>query len=260
MKGVSIMDCPEFSLRDKVAMVTGASRGIGRFLAAGLARYGADLILTGRTVSQLEEAAREVEALGRRCLVVPMDITRKADVENGAARAFQHFGRIDILVNNAGINIPKPVLEVTEEDWRRVLDSNLTGLFFCCQAVGRIMVEQKSGKIINISSQTGTVAIKWRAAYCSSKAGVNLLTKVLALEWGPYNVHVNAVAPTFIETPMTRPMFENAAFKEMVLQKILLGRIGQPQDVLGAVIYLASPASDLVTGHVLLVDGGWTAH
>jgi NAD(P)-dependent dehydrogenase (short-subunit alcohol dehydrogenase family) len=254
------MDFPEFSLTDKVALVTGASRGIGRYLAAGLARYGADLIITGRTVSQLEEAAQEIRQFGRRCLVVPMDITQKADIEKGVDQAFRHFGRIDILVNNAGINIPKPALEVTEEDWRRVLDSNLTGLFFCCQAVGRIMVNQKGGKIINISSQTGTVAIQWRAAYCSSKAGVNLLTKELALEWGPHNVNVNAVAPTFIETPMTRPMLENKAFREMVLSKILLGRVGQPKDVLGAVIYLASEASDLVTGHVLLVDGGWTAH
>jgi NAD(P)-dependent dehydrogenase (short-subunit alcohol dehydrogenase family) len=254
------MDYPEFSLQDKVALVTGASRGIGRFLAAGLAKYGADVIVTGRTVSQLEEAAQEVRQFGRQCLVVSMDITRPSDIQAGVEKAFEHFGRIDILVNNAGINIPKPALEVTEEDWRRVIDSNLTGLFFCCQAVGRIMVNQKRGKIINISSQTGTVAIQMLAAYCASKAGVNLLTKELALEWGPHNINVNAVAPTFIETPMTKPMFENAAFKEMVLQKILLGRIGQPKDVLGAVIYLASEASDLVTGHVLLVDGGWTAH
>lgn len=254
------MDCPEFSLQDKVALVTGASRGIGRYLAAGLAKYGAHVIVTGRTVSQLEEAAQEVRQSGRKCLVVSMDITRPSDIRAGVEKAFEHFGRIDILVNNAGINIPKPALEVTEEDWRRVIDSNLTGLFFCCQAVGRIMVNQKRGKIINISSQTGTVAIQMRAAYCASKAGVNLLTKELALEWGPHNINVNAVAPTFIETPMTKPMFENAAFKEMVLQKILLGRIGQPKDVLGAVIYLASEASDLVTGHVLLVDGGWTAH
>jgi NAD(P)-dependent dehydrogenase (short-subunit alcohol dehydrogenase family) len=254
------MDYPEFSLQDKVALVTGASRGIGRYLAAGLAKYGAHVIVTGRTVNQLEEAAQEVRQFGRQCLVVPMDITRPSDIRVGVEKAFEHFGRIEILVNNAGINIPKPALEVTEEDWRRVIDSNLTGLFFCCQAVGRIMVNQKRGKIINISSQTGTVAIQMRAAYCASKAGVNLLTKELALEWGPHNINVNAVAPTFIETPMTKPMFENAAFKEMVLQKILLGRIGQPKDVLGAVIYLASEASDLVTGHVLLVDGGWTAH
>ena len=190
----------------------------------------------------------------------PVDIPEKPDIEKGVRPGLPAFWSHDILVNNAGINIPKPALEVTEEDWRRVIDSNLTGLFFCCQAVGRIMVNQKSGKIINISSQTGTVAIQWRAAYCSSKAGVNLLTKELALEWGPHNVNVNAVAPTFIETPMTRPMLENQAFREMVLSKILLGRVGQPKDVLGAVIYLASEASDLVTGHVLLVDGGWTAH
>jgi NAD(P)-dependent dehydrogenase (short-subunit alcohol dehydrogenase family) len=254
------MDYPEFSLQDKVALVTGASRGIGRYLAAGLAKYGAHVIVTGRTVNQLEEAAQEVRQFGRQCLVVPMDITRPSDIRAGVEKAFEHFGRIEILVNNAGINIPKPALEVTEEDWRRVIDSNLTGLFFCCQAVGRIMVNQKRGKIINISSQTGTVAIQMRAAYCASKAGVNLLTKVLALEWGPYNINVNAVAPTFIETPMTKPMLENPAFREMVLNKILLGRVGQPKDVLGAVIYLASEASSLVTGHVLLVDGGWTAH
>jgi len=201
-----------------------------------------------------------VESLGRRSLVIPMDMTRVDEIQSGVQQAGEAFERIDILINNAGINIPKPALEVTEEDWRRVIDTNLTGLFFCCQAVGRIMIKQKRGKIINISSQTGTVAIELRAAYCASKAGVNLVTKVLALEWGPYNINVNAVAPTFIETPMTKPMFENAAFKEMVLNKILLKRIGQPKDVFGAVIYLASEASDLVTGHVLLVDGGWTAH
>jgi len=225
-----------------------------------LAKYGADVVLTGRTVSELEQAAQEVESLGRRSLVIPMDMTRVDEIQSGVQQAGEAFERIDILINNAGINIPKPALEVTEEDWRRVIDTNLTGLFFCCQAVGRIMIKQKRGKIINISSQTGTVAIELRAAYCASKAGVNLVTKVLALEWGPYNINVNAVAPTFIETPMTKPMFENAAFKEMVLNKILLKRIGQPKDVFGAVIYLASEASDLVTGHVLLVDGGWTAH
>jgi 2-deoxy-D-gluconate 3-dehydrogenase len=250
----------EFSLKDKVAMVTGASRGIGRYLASGLAKYGAHVIVTGRSVGDLEEAAGEIEALGRRSLVVPMDVTQPPEIRSGVERAYHTFKRIDILVNNAGINIPKPALEVTEEDWRIVIETNLTGLFFCCQAVGRMMIEQGSGKIINISSQTGSVAIKLRAAYCASKGAVNLLTKELALEWGPHNINVNAVAPTFIETPMTKRMFEDASFKEMVLSKILLGRIGQPKDVLGAVIYLASEASDLVTGHILLVDGGWTAH
>ncbi len=254
------MDYPDFSLKNKVVMVTGASRGIGRYVACGLAKYGADVIVTGRTVDELEEAAVEIKSHGRRPLVVPMDVTRLSDIESGVQKAYQVFGRIDVLVNNAGINIPKPALEVTEEDWRRVIDTNLTGLFFCSQAVGRMMIKEKRGKIINISSQTGTVAIQLRSAYCASKAGVNLVTKVLALEWGPYNIHVNAGAPTFIETPMTKPMFEDPAFKEMVLDKIFLGRIGQPKDVLGAVVYLASAASDMVTGHVLLVDGGWTAH
>lgn len=241
-------------------MVTGASRGIGRSLATGLAKYGADVIVTGRTVSELKEAAADVQSQGRRSLVIPMDMTRVGEIKSGVEKAYQTFQRIDILVNNAGINIPKPALEVAEEDWCKVIDTNLTGLFFCSQAVGRIMIKQKRGKIINISSQAGTVAIKLRAAYCSSKGAVNLLTKVLALEWGPHNINVNAVAPTFIETPMTRPMFEDSSFKGMVLNNIVLGRIGQPKDVLGAVIYLASEASDLVTGHVLLVDGGWTAH
>jgi NAD(P)-dependent dehydrogenase (short-subunit alcohol dehydrogenase family) len=254
------MSYPTFSLEGKVAMLTGASRGIGRYMASGLAKYGADVIVTDLAVSELEEAAEEVKQQGRRSLAIPMNMTRLEDIKSGVEQAYRTFKRIDILVNNAGINIPKPALEVTEEDWCRVIDTNLTGLFFCCQAVGRIMIKQKRGKIINISSQTGTVAIELRAAYCASKAGVNLVTKVLALEWGPYNINVNAVAPTFIETPMTKPMFENAAFKEMVLNKILLRRIGQPKDVFGAVIYLASEASDLVTGHVLLVDGGWTAH
>lgn len=254
------MDFPDFSLTDKIAIVTGASRGIGRDLALGLAKYGADVIVTGRTVSELEETASEIRRLGRRSLVVPMDLTRPAEIRAGVEMAQEAFGRIDILVNNAGINIPKPALEITEQDWRQVLECNLTGLFFCCQAVGRIMVRQREGKIINISSQSGSVAIQLRAAYCASKAGVNLLTKVLALEWGSYNIRVNAVAPTFIETPMTKRTLEDKVFKEKILSKILLGRVGQTKDVLGAVIYLASSASDLVTGHVLLVDGGWTAH
>jgi NAD(P)-dependent dehydrogenase (short-subunit alcohol dehydrogenase family) len=254
------MNQTEFSLKDKVAMVTGASRGIGRHLASGLAKYGAHVILAGRTVGDLEEAAAEVESQGRRALVLPMDITRVDDIRSGVEQAYKTFKRIDILVNNAGINIPKPALEVVEEDWRKVIDTNLTGLFFCCQAVGRIMIKQKQGKIINISSQTGTVAITLRAAYCASKAGVNLVTKVLALEWGPHNINVNAVAPTFIETALTRSTLEDPALKEMIMNKILLGRVGKPKDVLGAVIYLASEASNMVTGHVLLVDGGWTAH
>jgi 2-deoxy-D-gluconate 3-dehydrogenase len=177
-----------------------------------------------------------------------------------ADAAMKAFGHIDILVNNAGINIPQWAVDVTEEAWDDILDTNLKGLFFCAQAVGKVMIQQRKGKIINISSQTGTVAIPERAAYCSSKGGVNLLTKVLAVEWAQYNINVNAIAPTFIETPFSKPMFENTGFREYVLENIPLGRIGQPQDVVGGLIYLASEASNLVTGHILLIDGGWTAH
>ncbi len=169
------------------------------------------------------------------------------------------FGRIDILVNNAGINIPEPALEVSEEHWDRVLDINLKGLFFCAQKVGQVMVEQGRGKIINIGSQMGFVGGKLRAAYCSSKGGVVQLTKALAIEWAPHGVNVNGVAPTFLETPFTAAMFENQEFYEEVVGNILFGRLGRVEDVLGAIVFLASPASDLITGHTLLVDGGWTA-
>jgi 2-deoxy-D-gluconate 3-dehydrogenase len=170
------------------------------------------------------------------------------------------FGRIDLLVNNAGINVPRLALDVTEEDWDRVLDVNLKGAFFTAQAVARkALVPQGGGKVINIASQNGVIGFHHRAAYCSSKAGLVNLTRVLALEWAPYRITVNAVGPTFIDTPLTKPMFEDRAFRDEVLSRIPLGRIGRPEDVVGAVVYLASPSADLVTGHTLLVDGGWTA-
>ena len=174
-------------------------------------------------------------------------------------QTLDRFGQIDILVNNAGINIPKYALDVTEEDWDLVLDINLKGLFFCSQAVGREMVKRKSGKIINISSQMGVIGYYKRAAYCSSKAGVVNLTRVLAIEWAPYGVRVNCIGPTFLRTPLTAPMFADEGYYQEIVDRIPLGDIGKPEDVVGAVVYLASPASDLVTGHALLVDGGWTA-
>lgn len=251
---------PSFSLEGEVALVTGAGSGIGRYLAEGLAYYGADVVVTGRNLESLKTTVEEVKIHDRRALAVQMDVTNLNSVKTAVDQAVGEFGGIDILVNNAGINVPKPALEVTEENWRSIIDTNLTGVFFCCQSVGRVMVEQKKGKIINISSDTGTVAINNRAPYCASKAGVNLLTKELALEWGQFGVNVNAVAPAVIETPMTRPFIADAAYKEIIDGKMLLGRVGQPGDVLGAVVYLASEASDFVTGHILLVDAGWTSH
>jgi len=250
----------EFDLSGKVAIVTGAGRGMGYHIALALAKFGADIVVCSRTVPELKRVGAEIEKIGRRALVHEMDVTNISEIHTMVERAVNAFGHIDILVNNAGVNITQWAVDVTEEAWDRVLDTNLKALFFCAQTVGRVMIRQKKGKIINVSSQTGTVAIPQRAAYCSSKGGVNQLTKLLAVEWAQHNINVNAIAPTFIETPFTKPMFEKEGFREYVLGNIPLGRVGKPEDVTGAVIYLASEASNLVTGHILLVDGGWTAH
>jgi len=251
---------PEFDLSGKVAIVTGAGRGMGYHTALALAKYGADIVICSRTLSELERVGEEIEKIGRKVLIQQVDIRNISEIHSMVNASIKLFDRIDILINNAGINIPQWAVDVTEEAWDKVIDTNLKGLFFCAQAVGKVMIQQKKGKIINISSQAGSVGLLQRAAYCSSKGGVNLLTKVLAIEWAKYNINVNAIAPTFIETPLAKPMFEKEGFREYVLGNIPLGRVGQPQDVVGAVIYLSSEASNLVTGHVLLIDGGWTAH
>ncbi len=249
----------EFDLSGKVAIVTGAGRGMGYHIALGLAKYGADLVICSRTVSELETLGAEIRDLGRRVFVKEMDITRIPDIDAMVNGAVDFFGHIDILINNAGINRPQWAEEVTEENWDDVMETNLKGLFFCAQAVGKVMIKQKKGKIINVSSQAGSVGLLQRAAYCSSKGAVNQLTRVLAIEWAKHNINVNAIAPTFIETPFTAPMFQKEGFKKYVLGNIPLGRVGKPEDVIGGVLYLASDASDLVTGHILLMDGGWTA-
>jgi 2-dehydro-3-deoxy-D-gluconate 5-dehydrogenase len=251
---------PDFSLSGKVALVTGAARGLGYETALALAEYGADLVLCDLALADLDKVKQAILDLGRKALTVKADVMKISEIQAMVEAAVDWYGRIDILVNNAGINIPQDAVDVTEETWDKILGINLKGVFFCAQAVGKVMIAQKSGKIINISSQTGTVAVPKRAAYCASKGGVNLLTKLLALEWAPHGVKVNAVAPTFLETPFTEGMFKNEAFYKYCLDNIPLGRIGKPSDVTGAVIYLASSASDLVTGHVLAVDGGWTIH
>ncbi len=249
----------EFDLSGKMAIVMGAGRGMGYQISLALARYGSDLVVCSRTISELEMVAEEARGFGRTVLVQQMDICRNSEIERMVEESVEAFGHIDILVNSAGVNIPQWAVDVTEDAWDKIMATNLKGLFFCTKAVGKVMIQQKRGKIINVSSQSGSVGLPQRAAYCSSKGGVNLLTKVLAIEWAQYNINVNAIAPTFIETPMTKPMFENEEFRSYALGNIPLGRVGKPEDVVGAVIYLASDASDLVTGHVLLIDGGWTA-
>ncbi len=250
-----------FSLTGKIAVVTGAGRGIGKATAVALARAGADVALVARSQDELLAVARTIRKLGRQAQAFPADLTQTGNLTSRIAEIAGTMGRIDILVNNAGTNIPQDSAEVTEEAWDTIMNINLKGAFFMAQAVGKEMIARgRGGRIINITSQTGSVALAKRAAYCASKAGLNLVTKVLAMEWAPHEILVNAVAPTFIETEMTRDYLNDPDFREYALAKNLLKRFGTPDDVAGAVLYLASPLANLVTGHVLLVDAGWTAH
>lgn len=250
-----------FALDGDVAVVTGAGSGLGKAIALALAAHGADVAVTElpAKMALAEETAAEIAATGRRAAVVPLDVTDLASIGALVPAVVGELGRLDVLVNNAGLNIQRSALEVTEEDWDRVLDVNLKGLFFCSQAVGRHMVGNGGGRIVNIASQMGLVGYWRRAAYCSSKAGVVNLTRVLAIEWAKHGITVNAIAPTFVLTPLTAPMFEDADFKADVLARIPLGRLADPGDVANAAVYLASPAAKMVTGQTLAVDGGWTA-
>ena len=240
-------------------MVTGATRGIGRGVAALLARAGASVALAGRDLGAVTELAEEIAAEGGTAWPVRLDVTDLDEITAAMQSVREHFGSLDILVNNAGLGANHPAEEVTERDWDDMMDVNLKGLFFCCQAAGRIMLDQGEGRIINVSSQAGVVGIRDHAVYSTSKGGVNLLTKVLALEWSARGVNVNAIAPTFIYTPGTAERLDDPEYLAGVLERIPAGKVGTITDVAGAVIYLASPAAAMVTGHVLVVDGGWTA-
>jgi NAD(P)-dependent dehydrogenase (short-subunit alcohol dehydrogenase family) len=250
-----------FDLDGKISLVTGAGRGIGRAVALILARAGADVALVARSQNQLDAVAKEIQDLGRRAVVFPADLTQTQQLRGLTEKIVQNIGGIDILVNNAGINIPQDSVDVTEEAWDAIMNINLKGAFFMAQAVGKVMIAQgREGRIINVSSQTGSVALAKRAVYCASKAGLNLITKVLALDWAQYGILVNAVAPTFIETELSKDFLADPEFRQYALAKNLLKRFGKPDDVAGAVLYLASPIANMITGHVLMVDAGWTAH
>ena len=255
------MVLPSMRLDDKVVLVTGASSGIGRAIALAVAEVGADVAVceVPQKVDALDEVCKAVGDLGQRALPLALQLPDQESIDAAVSRVIDTYGRVDILVNNAGVNIPRDALEVTEADWDGVLDVNLKGLFFMSQRVARSMIETGGGKIVNIASQNGVVGYYKRAAYCSSKAGVINLTRVLAVEWASHQITVNAVGPTFILTPLTQSTFDNEALREDLLSRIPLGRVGKPEDVVGAVVFLASPAADLITGHTLLVDGGWTA-
>jgi len=250
---------PRFDVKGQAALVTGAARGIGRACALALAHAGADVALGLRDARTGGDLAKEIEALGSRVLRLQMDMTRLAEVRSAVEAAAAHFGRLDILVNNAGVAPENPAENVREEDFDLTLAVNLKGTFFASQAAGRVMIRRKYGRIVNVGSQAGFVALPGESVYCMTKAAISHLTKCLAVEWGPHNVTVNAVAPTFIRTPGTAECLASDAFRADVLSRIALGRIGEPMDVAGAVVFLASPAAALVTGATLLIDGGWTA-
>ncbi len=251
---------PQFQVNGQIALVTAASRGLGAAIARALAHAGADIALGLRDKNSASALIHEIESLGRRVLPLQMDVLKLEQIQNAVNETRAQFGRIDILVNNAGNGTIHPAEEMTEWDFDFTIGMNLKSTFFCSQYAARVMMEQKYGRIINMSSQAGFVALPTEALYCASKAAVSHLTKCLAVEWGKYNINVNAVAPTFIRTDGTAEALSNPEFHADTLQRIAaLHRIGEPVEVSGAVVFLASPAASLITGHTILIDGGWTA-
>lgn len=246
-------------LKGKKVLVTGGSKGIGKDIALAFAKQGADVVITGRNEADLVSTTNELKRIHPHSFYLKADIQNIQSAHEMVDNAVSTLGNIDILINNAGINIAKPALEVTEKDWNQVIDTNLKGTFFCAQRVGKHMIEQGGGKIINMASQMAFVGYIKRSVYCSSKGGAVQLTKALAVEWAPYNVRVNAVAPTFIETDFTKEMFEDEEFYQDVVSPIPLGKLAQPSDVTGAVLFLASDLAQFITGETIKVDGGWTA-
>jgi len=254
------MEYPQFGLSGRVALVTGAARGLGRAISLALANAGADVALGLRDVRADSGLAAEMRKMGRKALPLQMDISRMEQIFSAVDETAKEFGRIDILVNNAGIGPENLAENVREEDFDATLAVNLKGTFFASQAVARLMIQQKSGKIINMSSQAAFAALPAESIYCMTKAAIAHLTKCLAVEWGKYGINVNAVAPTFIRTPGTESALSDAAFHADTVERIAaLHRIGEPMEVAGAVVFLASSAASLITGETILIDGGWTA-
>lgn len=249
-------DSSLFNLTGKNALVTGASRGLGRHFALALARAGADVAITSRTLASLEDTVREIEQLGRRAFPVALDVRDHSSITAAVTKAHAHFGQIDILVNNAGCNIRKPALDVSWEDWNTILDTNLRGPFFVAQAVARHMTTRGAGRIINIGSVTSVAGYAGLGPYGASRGGIKQLTMSLAADWGPQGVTVNCLAPGWFKTAQNAVLYENAEWVRYLSDRIPLRRPGRVEDLTGALIFLASDASAYVSGQTLLVDGG----
>jgi len=251
---------PIFDLSGKIALVTGASRGLGKHFAITLAKSGADVAITSRTLESLNDTVAAITALGRKAFPIALDVRDHASIKATVAAALAHFGRIDILVNNAGCNIRKPALDVAWEDWNTILDTNLRGPFFVAQEVARHMIAAKKGRIINIGSVTSVAGYTGLAPYGASRGGIKQLTMSLAADWGPYGVTVNCLAPGWFKTNQNAVLYENADWVKYLSDKIPLRRPGQVDDLSGALIFLSSDASAYVSGQTLLVDGGITVN
>jgi 2-dehydro-3-deoxy-D-gluconate 5-dehydrogenase len=258
------VDYSSFGLVDKVAVVTGASQGIGRAIALGLAQAGADVVLAkypDKRQTEIKEVQAAIEALGRKAMIVQTDVADVAQVQALIDKTKESFGRVDILINNAGWTAPTPALDVSEEEYDRTMAASLKSVFFACQAAARVMIPQGGGKIINIGSNFGEIAFKSRSVYAAAKAGVHHLSRALSLEWAKDGVLVNVVAPCITETESRKNILERPGYKEWATKEMIpRGRWNQPEDLVGAVLFLSSDLSDMVVGHVLMVDGGWTIH
>ena len=254
------MNYPNFSLKDKVALVTGSSRGIGKAIALGLAHAGADVAVCSRSLPELKKVVKEIRGLGRKSLAVTTDITSKSSIDNLVNKVLQEFGTIDILVNNAvRLTISSPLLELREDGWDKMMNTDLKGYYLCSQAVGKVMVERKKGNIINIASNLAFRALPANGTYCVAKAGIIMLTKVLAGELAEFNIRANAIAPGLTKTKFSEKVWRNARLLSETEKLIPLRRIAEPPDMIGAAVFLASDASSYVTGQTICVDGGESA-